>query len=216
MIQKIREPVNALTHLIAAIISIAGFVLLLYVTRGTPDRTIPIAIYGVSLVSLFAASTAYHMVSANSKTIVVLRKLDHCAIYLLIAGTYTPICSIAFEGFWKWGLLAIIWALALIGIVIKIITLRAPRWLSAGVYLLMGWICVAAVGEMLRVLPTGSLIFLAAGGVTYTLGAIIYITKSMNFLPGRFGFHEIWHIFVILGASAHFLSITVILAPASP
>jgi hemolysin III len=147
--------------------------------------------------------------------LLLLRKLDHSAIYLLIAGTYTPFCAIAFTGFWRWGLLAIIWSLAAVGILVKVFIINAPRWVSAGVYVLMGWLCIAAIGEMLVVLPVGALVWLVIGGVIYTLGALVYITKTMNFWPGKFGFHEVWHIFVMLGALAHFIAIIGYVAPMS-
>ena len=213
MIKKLREPVNGLTHFFAAIVALIGLVILLIVGWGSLDKTLALTVYGISLVLLFAASAAYHMVKANPRVLEILRKLDHSAIYLLIAGTYTPFCTIMFDGFWKWGMLAIIWSLALIGIVVKIFIINAPRWLNAGIYLVMGWLCIAAIGEMLRVLPPWALTWLLIGGVIYTLGAIVYITKTMNFWPGKFGFHEVWHIFVILGALAHFIAIAFFIAP---
>ena len=150
MLKKLREPVNGLTHFFAAIAALIGLVVLLIVGWGSLDKTLALTIYGVSLVLLFAASATYHMVRANSNVMEILRKLDHSAIYLLIAGTYTPFC-VMFNGFWKWGLLAIIWSLALIGIVVKVFIINSPRWLNAGIYVVMGWLCIAAIGEMLRV-----------------------------------------------------------------
>ena len=141
--------------------------------------------------------------------------MDHSAIYLLIAGTYTPFCINAFTGFWRWGLLSIIWSLAVIGILVKVFTINAPRWLSAGLYVLMGWLCIAAIGEMLAVLPTFVLGWMVAGGVIYTLGALVYITRVMNFWPGKFGYHEVWHIFVLLGAAAHFVAVMGVIWPVS-
>jgi hemolysin III len=142
----------------------------------------------------------------------ILRKLDHSAIFLLIAGTYTPFCTIAFTGFFHWGLLIIIWAIAIIGIVVKIYYVNAPRWINAAVYVVMGWLCVSAAGQMRIVLPVSTILWLIVGGVVYTLGAVIYATKIFNFLPGKFGFHEVWHIFVLLGALAHFVSVMTLLA----
>ena len=214
MLSKLREPVNGLTHFFAAIIAVIGLTALLVIGWQSLRKIISLSVYGASLILLFAASAAYHMVKAKPKIIEKLRKLDHAAIFLLIAGTYTPFCANMFTGFWRWGLLAIIWSLAIIGIVAKMFIMNAPRWLSTGIYIMMGWLCTAAIGEMLRVLPAGALVWLIAGGVTYTLGAIIYVTKTMNFWPGRFGFHEIWHIFVILGALAHFIAIALYIAPA--
>jgi hemolysin III len=215
MLSRIREPVNGLTHFFAAIAAALGLIALLVIGWGQVGKTISLTVYGVSLVLLFAASATYHMVKARPKVIETLRKLDHTAIYLLIAGTYTPICVVMFDGFWQWGMLAIIWSLALVGIVTKMFVIDAPRWVSAGVYLMMGWLSIAAVGEMLRVLPPGALAWLAAGGIIYTLGAIVYASKRLDFFPDKFGFHEIWHIFVILGALAHFVMIAVYVAPAA-
>jgi hemolysin III len=213
MFKNLREPVNGLTHFFAAIAALIGMVILIIVGRGSLDRTIALTIYSVSLVLLFAASAAYHMIKARPKVLEILRKLDHSAIYLLIAGTYTPFCTIMFDGFWKWGMLTVVWSLALIGIVVKIFIVNAARWLNAGIYIVMGWLCIAAIGEMLRVLPPWALTWLVVGGVLYTLGAVVYITKILNFWPGKFGFHEVWHIFVLLGALAHFIAIAFFIAP---
>ncbi len=210
---RLREPVNGLTHFFAAIAAFIGTIVLVILGWGSLTREASLLIYGVCLVLLFGASAAYHLVSAGPRGIGVLRRLDHSAIYLLIAGTYTPFCLLAFHGFWKWGLLAIIWTLAIIGILIKIFAMGAPRWLSAGTYVVMGWLCLAALGQMLQVLPVGALAWLTFGGVIYTLGAVVYITRIFDFAPGRFGFHEVWHIFVILGALAHFISIAAYLLP---
>jgi hemolysin III len=213
MFRTLREPVNGLTHFFAAIVAAIGLIALIVIGWNNLAKEISLTIYGTSLILLFAASAAYHMVRAKPKNIETLRKLDHSAIYLLIAGTYTPFCAIMFTGFWKWGLLTIIWSLAAVGIVVKIFIINAPRWLSTSVYVAMGWLCLAALGEMLRVLPPGALAWLLAGGIVYTLGAVVYITKTLDFLPGKFGFHEIWHILVILGALAHFIAIAAYVAP---
>jgi hemolysin III len=207
MIKRLREPVSGLTHFFAAIAALIGTVALLVLGHNSWAKEAALGAYGVSLVLLFSASATYHMVRAGQRVTALLRKLDHAAIYLLIAGTYTPFCLLAFTGFWRWGLFAIIWSIAIIGIVTKMFLMHAPRWLSAGTYVVMGWLCVGAVGQMLHVLSPAVLAWLAAGGVTYTLGAIVYITKILDFVPGRFGFHEVWHIFVILGALAHFIAI---------
>lgn len=203
----IREPVNSLTHWAGAILGLIGLIALLIVGWSTPAKIISLTIYGVSLIAMFSASATYHMVHAKDQVLVILRKLDHSAIYLLIAGTYTPFCVNAFDGFWKWGMLSIIWSLAAIGIGVKIFYIKAPRWLNAGIYVVMGWLCVGAAGQMLAVLPAWVFGWLLAGGVIYTLGALVYITKIFNFVPGVFGFHEVWHIFVILAAAAHFVAV---------
>jgi hemolysin III len=215
MISKMREPVSGLTHLGGAIASAGGLVALLVLGWHGIEKIVSVLVYGFSLVGLFAASATYHLASVRPRVQELLRKVDHSAIYLLIAGTYTPFCINAFTGFWRWGLLSIIWSLAVIGILVKVFTINAPRWLSAGLYVLMGWLCIAAIGEMLAVLPTFVLAWMVAGGVIYTLGALVYITRIMNFWPGKFGYHEVWHIFVLLGAAAHFVAVMGVIWPVS-
>lgn len=207
MLKKLREPVNSLTHWVGALLALAGLIALLIVGWDTPAKVVSLMVYGLSLIAMFSASATYHMVRVRDRALEVFRKIDHSAIYLLIAGTYTPFCVNDFEGFWKWGMLAIIWSLALIGIVVKVFYIRAPRWLNAGIYLLMGWLAVSAAGQMLAALPAWVFGWLIAGGVIYTLGAVVYITKIFNFKPGVFGFHEMWHIFVMLAAAAHYVAV---------
>lgn len=211
-IRRFRDPVSGLTHLFSAILALIGLVVLLMASWGQTGKTISLLIYGLSLVLMFSASSAYHLINVSSGGIKFLRKLDHTAIYLLIAGTYTPISYNVFEGFWQWGLLIIIWSLALIGIIAKIFIIDAPRWLNAGLYLIMGWLAVLGLREMVTMLPAGALTWLLLGGVFYTLGAVIYITKIFDFYPGVFGFHEVWHIFVILGALSHYILILIYIA----
>lgn len=213
MIAKFREPVNGLTHLIAAVAAALGVILLLWISRNDISKWLPLTIYGTSLVLMFSASGSYHSINANDTVMRRLRKLDHSAIYLLIAGSYTPICLYFFEGFWRWGLLAIIWSMAIGGIAVKLFIINAPRWVTAGIYLIMGWLAVMAMNEMLLRMPTGALIWLLVGGIFFTLGAIVYITKKMDFYPGVFGFHEVWHIFVILGCLSHFIVVAFYIAP---
>jgi len=215
MISKMREPVNGLTHLGGAIAALIGLIILLAVAWGGELKVVSVLIYGVSLIFLFSASATYHMVNAGPKIIKILRKFDHSAIYLLIAGTYTPICMNAFTGFFRWGLLAIVWSIALVGILVKLFYIDAPRWFSAGVYVIMGWLCIAAAGQMITTLAPLTLVWLLAGGIAYTFGAVVYATKLFNFVPGKFGFHEVWHIFVLVGALAHFMAILGIISRTS-
>ena len=207
MLKKLREPVNSLTHWGGAILALIGLIALLIICWSTPAKIISLAIYGASLIFLFSASATYHMVRVKDKVLEIFRKIDHAAIYVLIAGTYTPFCVNVFTGFWKWGMLSIIWSLALIGIVVKIFYIRAPRWLNAGIYIVMGWLSLATAGQMIAHLPAWVLTWLIIGGVTYTLGAVVYMTKIFNFKPGVFGFHEVWHIFVLLAAMFHFIAV---------
>jgi len=214
MLRRLREPVNGLTHLAAAILAVGGLLLLLYLGRDSTTKTASLAVYGISLVLMFSASATYHLVRAGPKVLLLLRKLDHASIYLLIAGTYTPICLYYFSGFWRMGLLLIIWSLAFLGIAVKLLIIRAPRWVTAGVYLVMGWLALAGIGEILRSLPAGALIWLALGALFFTGGAVIYILKKPNLFPGVFGFHEVWHVFVILGALSHYVLVVAYVAAA--
>jgi len=213
MFNKLRDPVSGLTHLFAAIAAIAGLGILLIIARSDFWKQASLLVYGASLTAMFAASGAYHLPKARPQVIQWLRKLDHAAIYLLIAGTYTPICLNLFSGFWKWGMLIIIWSLAAIGILVKMFIIDAPRWVSAGIYLAMGWLAVVGFREILAAMPVGAIVWLVLGGVVFSIGAVVYMTKIMNFKPGVFGFHESWHIFVIIGCLCHFILILTYVAP---
>lgn len=199
----------------AALASLGGMIGLIVMGTSSVGKQLSLLIYGTTLVLLFSASATYHLVKGSPRVLRALRKLDHAAIYLLIAGSYTPICYNMFTGFWRWGLLAIVWSLAVLGAFLKVFFMRAPRWLNSGVYVLLGWLAIFGIREILRALPVGAVVWLCLGGLLYTFGAVIYAAKLFNFLPGRFGFHEVWHIFVILGAVAHFVAIAVYVAPSA-
>jgi len=207
VISKFRDPASGLIHAFSAILSLVGLVLLVSSTRGQGMKEISMLIYGVSLVTLFSASAIYHLANPSKVVMEKLRKFDHAAIYLLIAGTYTPVCINFLSGFLRWGFLALIWGFALTGVVVKLFVINAPRWVTAGVYLLMGWMAVFVIKPLLNVMPAGALWWMLAGGLVYSVGAVIYITKKMDFFPNVFGFHEVWHIFVSLAAFCHFLMI---------
>jgi hemolysin III len=212
MFSKMREPVSGLTHLGGAIAALFGQIALLVAGWNGSAKIISLFIYGLSLIALFSASATYHLAKAKPAILIILRKLDHSAIFLLIAGTYTPFCVIAFTGFFRWGLLAIIWTIAFAGIAVKVFYVMSPRWLHTGIYVLMGWLCVIAAPQMSSVLPVSATVWLITGGVVYTLGALVYATKIFNYFPGKFGFHEVWHIFVLLGALAHFISVMMLIS----
>jgi hemolysin III len=213
MVEKLRDPISGLSHLAAALLALVGLAWLLYLGRENPTKEAALLIYGISLVAMFSASATYHLVKAGPEIILRLRKLDHSAIFLLIAGTYTPICIYFFSGFFQWGLPVIVWTMAITGVTIKMFMIKAPRWITAGIYLAMGWICILAIGQMVSGMPAGAIAWLIAGGLAYSVGAVVYIAKKPDFYPEVFGFHELWHIFVILGALAHFILIAVYIAP---
>lgn len=202
-----REPFNAISHLLAAVASVIGLLWLLAMGWEEPLRRFSLSIYGFTLTLMFATSAAYHGFNARPETQLVLKKLDHTAIYMLIAGSYSPICLHFFEGFWRWPFLGIVWSLAAAGVILKLFLIYTPRWVTAGLYLVLGWLSMLAIREILRTLPPGALVWLVFGGLFFTTGSLVYILKKPDFIPDRFGFHELWHIFVILGASSHFVMI---------
>ncbi|MCG3139712.1 MAG: hypothetical protein HDKAJFGB_00630 [Anaerolineae bacterium] len=214
MYKKLRDPVSGLMHLAAAAAAALGLALLVYLGRDSVSKQTTLVIYGLSVIAMFAASATYHLVNASPATLQFLRKLDHSAIYLIIAGTYTPICLYFFTGFWQWGMVALIWLFALVGILVKLVFLHAPRWLTVVIYLVMGWLGLVAIPEMVNVMPPGAIAWLLAGGFFFTLGALVYALKKPDWYPNVFGFHELWHIFVILGVLCHFILIAAYIAPA--
>jgi hemolysin III len=213
MFNKLGDPVSGLTHLAAAIAAVIGSAGMLYVGRDSAAKVISLLIYGVSLVLMFAASAAYHLLKFKPHLTPLLRKIDHSAIYFLIAGTYTPVCLHFLNGLLMWGLLALVWVIAVAGIVVKIFVIHAPRWLRAGIYLLMGWLALMAIREIFATMPTTALVWLFLGGFFFTVGAVVYATRKPDFFPDVFGFHEIFHIFVILGCASHFIVIAAYVAP---
>lgn len=208
-----REPVNGLTHYISALFALVGLIVLLMITRDDALKQGSMLIYGTSLVLMFLSSASYHLVLGQVSVTKFLRKLDHVAIYLLIAGTYTALVFNRFSGIYRSGLLIAVWSIAFVGILIKFIILKGPRWLSAAPYLVMGWLGVSAIGEMWRLLPVGALVWLLVGGLFFSIGAVIYATGRISLIPGVIAAHEIWHIFVILGCLSHYIMILVYVAP---
>lgn len=194
-------------HLLSAFFAVIGLIFLITSSIGDNLKLISVTVYGISLVLLFSASAAYHLANPDESRLRRLRKFDHSAIYLLIAGTYTPVCLNFFDGTLRWGFLALVWAIALAGVGVKLFIINAPRWVTAGVYLLMGWMAVWVIKPMLATMPVAAVLWLFAGGVVYSIGAVIYATKKLDLFPGVFGFHEVWHIFVSFGALCHFIMI---------
>lgn len=201
-----REPVNGFSHLAGAVLSAIGLYLLLQkIPAGASIRhTISVIVFGVSLILLYSASATYHLLNISEKGIMVLRRIDHMMIYVLIAGTYTPICLITLSGAWRWGLFIAIWSLALTGIFLKLVWFNAPRWLSTLFYILMGWLVIIAFVPLLKALSLAGVLWLIFGGVLYTLGGILYATKWPRITSRFIGFHEIFHMFILAGSFCHF------------
>jgi hemolysin III len=200
---RVREPVNAWSHFVGLVLATAGTVLLLHLARG-PWETVAFAVYGGSLVLLYGASTVYHAVHLPLERLRRLRTLDHIAIYFLIAGTYTPVAVVTLHGPSGWALLAAAWAIAVAGIPFKIWWLDAPVWVSTGTYLAMGYMALVAAAPLAQAVSVSGLVWLVTGGVAYTIGAIIFTRERPNPVPGVFGHHEIWHMFVLVGSGCHF------------
>jgi len=196
------EVFNSVTHGIGTLLSVAGLVLLIRVSvkQGTAWHIVSSAVFGGSLILLYTFSTFYHSIT-NPQLKSVFARLDHVAIFLLIAGTYTPFVLITLRGPLGWTLFGVIWTLALLGMIIRSIYLTRFRRLMVVLYLLMGWIIVFAIGPMTRALPLISLVFLAIGGVCYTLGVVFYAWRELKFS------HGIWHLFVLAGSCMHFFSV---------
>ncbi|MCB9431527.1 MAG: hemolysin III family protein [Ardenticatenaceae bacterium] len=196
------EIANGITHGIGAMLSVAGLTVLVVLAAiyGDAWRIVSFSIYGASLVLLYTASTLYHAIQhPDAKRI--FRIMDHAAIYLLIAGTYTPITLVNMRGPWGWSIFGFVWALAIIGIIFK--TMYTGRYdkISTAAYVLMGWICLIGLKEMLVAIPPGGLVWLVAGGVCYTVGVIFYAWQKLPFN------HAIWHLFVLGGSMCHFFAI---------
>lgn len=208
-----REPFSGLSHLAGGMLAVAGLVALLIAAGGNVKLIIAFGVYGGSLIGLYAASALYHLLPVSEAATARLRKLDHAMIFVLIAGTYTPVCLLALEGVWRWGFLGLVWALALGGVLLKVRSVGSHPWLIVTLYLGMGWLSVAVVPALLRALPLEALVWLAAGGLVYSAGAIVYATKKPDILPARFGHHGLWHLFVIAGSASHYWAIARHVAP---
>ncbi|URM31167.1 hemolysin III family protein [Cytobacillus firmus] len=206
----IREPINGLTHLAGAILSFAGLLAMVIkasLTTSSPLAITAVAIFGISLMLLYSASAAYHMVIAKDKVIAFLRKLDHSMIYVLIAGSYTPFCLITLNGVTGWVLFGIVTVVALSGILFKMIWFNCPRWLSTALYIAMGWIIVFAFSPLSESLSSAGVMLLFLGGILYTIGGVIYAVKPKFLEFNSMGFHEIFHIFIMMGSMTHFLCV---------
>ncbi len=207
----LHEILNSITHGIGVLLSIAGLVILVVfaaTTTGDAWKIVSFSIYGASLITLFTASTLYHSFR-NKRIKHFLNIFDHAAIYILIAGTYTPFTLVSLRGPWGWSIFGVIWGLAIAGVVFKLFFYTDRlRLLSAVIYVLMGWIILVAIRPLVQQVPLGGLLWLLAGGLFYSLGVVFYIRKQNRFN------HVIWHLFVLAGAISHFFSIYLYVLPA--
>ncbi|MDX9722244.1 MAG: hemolysin III family protein [Myxococcota bacterium] len=203
------ERANALTHLLGVILAVAALALLptYAALDGDPWHIVSCTIYGVTQLALYSTSTIYHWVSEPERK-ARWRHLDHAAIFLLIAGTYTPFTLVSLRGPWGWTVFGIVWGLAVVGIGMQTLLLRTKGWVTALPYIAMGWVIVIAIEPLIEALPTGGLYFLVAGGLAYTLGAVFYAWRSLPY------HHAIWHLFVMAGSGLHFGAVFFYVIPA--
>lgn len=206
----IREPFNGLSHLFGALLSgVALIAMIIKVSlEGTTLLSITaILLFGLSMILLYASSATYHMVKAKDRVIQFLRRLDHSMIYLLIAGTYAPFCLITLKGSTGYVLFGIISFIAISGVLFKMIWFNCPRWVSTALYIGMGWIIVFLASPLAESLGSQGLFYLILGGVLYTFGGIIYGLKPKISFLKKLGFHEVFHVFILLGTFSHFICV---------
>jgi hemolysin III len=196
------ERFNGISHLVGASLATLGAVLLVVIAArmGDPWKIVSFSIYGAMLISLYVASTLYHSLRGRAKAI--WQKFDHCSIYLLIAGSYTPFALVSLRGAWGWTLLGAVWTLAVVGIVQEVVWARGARVTSLVIYLLMGWLALAVIAPLWVALTPRGFAWLAAGGLFYTVGIIFYLADQRI----RHG-HGLWHLFVLGGSSCHFITV---------
>ena len=200
---QVKDPLSALTHFIGFLAVIPVFICLLELSE-TKLQQISFIVFGFSLLLLYGASTIYHTLKLSAEKTALLRRIDHMMIFVLIAGTYTPVCLVPLAGKWGTILLSAIWVIAVAGVFMKIFWMGAPRWLSTMIYVVMGWLSITAFFPLLRTVGWGGFGMLLGGGIAYTVGALIYALKKPNLaILKSFGFHEIFHVFVMIGSAFH-------------
>ncbi len=206
---KFRQPVSGFTHAAGVLLSVVALIVMITtdLRHKTGWHVAADIIFGSSLIMLYAASTLYHLLPLKEKGINLLRQLDHTMIFILIAGTYTPFCLVTLRGPWGWSILAVIWGLAVAGIVTKLAWKSAPRSFRVALYLFMGWLALVMIYPLSQAARPGTLLWLLIGGLCYTVGAIFYALKWPNPFPEKFGFHEIWHLLVMGGSFSHFWAV---------
>lgn len=205
---KIKDPGSAITHFIGMLLALfAAIPLLIKASADGRLHLIALTIFIISMILLYAASTIYHTFDISPKVNTILKKIDHMMIFILIAGTYTPICLVVLGDTTGWGLLTLVWGIAIAGIIIKACWIYCPKWFSSILYIAMGWVCVLAFTKIVSALPRAGFGLLLAGGIIYTVGGIIYALKLpiFNSRHKYFGSHEIFHLFVMGGSLCHYI-----------
>lgn len=206
----IREPGSAITHFIAMMMAVFAATPLLIKAALSSDGKITLhalGIFCISMILLYGASATYHSLNISGKALRIFRKIDHMMIFVLIAGSYTPVCLIILGGKLGYTLLSVVWGIALFGMILKACWVTCPKWFSSVIYIAMGWVCLGVFGTLWNVLPHAAFGWLLAGGIIYTIGGVIYALK-LSIFNGKhkfFGSHEIFHLFVMGGSICHFI-----------
>lgn len=199
-----KDPVSASTHFAGFLLAMLGAIILLVASSSSVPKLIAMAIYGVGLVGVFFASSVYHFFDFGERWNKWLKRLDHSAIFLMIGGSYVPIVTHTLEGPWRTTMLTLVAAIAVGGILLKMLWIDAPTWLGVTLYLAMGWLVVLPAQDIFSQMTSGMLLWLIIGGLSYTVGAFVYALQWPDPWPEKFGHHEIWHLFVLFGAAAHY------------
>jgi len=206
-----KDPWSAATHLVGFLAAVVGLVYLVVPSAHSPSKVTAMALYGGSLVALFLASTLYHFFDLGHRGNRWLKRLDHSAIFLLIAGSYMPPLFHYLDGTMRIAMLCVVGAVAVAGVLIKLFWIDSPTWLSLSLYLSLGWLVLVPAAWMLPRMANDSLALLIAGGLTYTAGAVVYGKRWPDPFPDRFGHHEVWHLFVLGGATLHYFCMVTML-----
>ena len=201
------------SHLIGAVAALFGLVLLLVKTNNHVDFILISMVYGLAMFGMFSFSAMYHAAKREENSVNIWRKLDHIAIFFMIAGSYTPICYIYLTGAWRLSIILIAWGFVVAGILLKVFFIGSLRILSTILYMLLGWLAIFPMVELWRNMPRIEFFLLLGGGVIYSIGAVFYAMKKPNPIPGIFGFHEIFHLLILGGAIVHYLAINMALSP---
>ena len=206
---KLKDPGSAITHGIAMLLAVAGATPLIVKAARSADilHVFAVSVFILTMILLYLASTLYHSVNSTVKVNRRLKKMDHMMIFVMIAGSYTPVCLIVLGDHTGWNLLGLVWGIALVGIIINALWITCPKWFSSLIYIAMGWVCILAISKIIAALPAGGFAWLLAGGIIYTAGGIIYALKLpiFNSRHRYFGSHEIFHLFVMGGSLCHYM-----------
>ena len=210
MYKKLREPINSITHFAGAGLSFIALIAMLIKAISSNASSIAIlsvAIFGISLILLYTTSGTYHGIISSEKVISIFKKLDHSMIFILIAGSYAPFCLITIGGKFGFTMFTVMTTIAILGIVFKLCWFNCPSWVDSAMYIGMGWAALFMIKPLSGILPGISLFWLVLGGVLYTIGGVIYGVKPEKLRIGKWGFHEIFHIFILLGSLSHFICV---------